>query len=100
MTQVVEDKTELKLKLDDSYVWSPHIFTVGDAALFLPTESHRHIWEENAQLYGHQCVVVRRLKGSYSTGIDDEYDCMFNINEVATLVPEVPQVWLRRLTQA
>jgi len=100
MTQVVEDKTELKFKLDDSYHWTPFIFSVGDAALFLPPESHRHIWEEHAQLYGHGCVVVRRQRGVHTTGIDDEYDCMFNINGTATLVPEVPQVWLRQLTQA
>jgi len=100
MTQVVEDNTTIKKILDDSTHWSPYVFSIGDGALFLPSESHRHIWEEHAQLYGHHCVVVRRQRGVYTTGIDDEYDCMFNINGTATLVPEVPQVWLRRLTQA
>ena len=100
MIQVVEDKTELKLKLDDSYSWSPHIFTVGDLSLFLPTESHREIWEEHSELYGHQCVIINRYKGNYSTGLDDTYDVMFNIDGVGLLVPEVPQVWLRCLSQA
>lgn len=76
-------------------VWKSHIFSTGDWALFLPPESHKDIWGEHSELRGQACVVIRRQPGYHATGIDDEYDVMFNLEGVGYLVPEVPQVWLK-----
>jgi hypothetical protein len=81
-------------------VWKSHIFSTGDWALFLPPESHKDIWGDHSELRGQACVVIRRQPGYHTTGIDDEYDVMFNLEGVGYLVPEVPQVWLKSFGRA
>jgi len=95
---MIEQKTDISIRLDGH--WKPFIFTTGDMALFLPPESHKDIWGQHSELYGQQCVVIRRQRGVTVTGIDDEYDVMFNLEGVGYLVPEVPQVWLKSFSNA
>jgi hypothetical protein len=79
------------------YMWQPFSFDVGDQCLFLPPDSHRQNWEELAEIYSQPGVVVKRSRGVAVTGIDDEYDVIFNINGTATVIQELPGLYLQSL---
>lgn len=91
--RLVDDENREKV----SYLWQPFAFAVGDECLFLPPESHRQVWEHIEYLYSQPGVVLRRLRGVATTGIDDEYDVIFNVNGTATVIEELPGLYLKSL---
>jgi len=50
-----------------------------------------------SELYSQPGVVLKRTRGVSYSSIEDEYDVIFNVNGTATVVTELPGVYLQRL---
>lgn len=80
-----------------AYMWKPWCFDVGDQCLFLPPQSERENWEDLAPLYSQMGVVLKRIRSVAGSGTEDEYDVIFNVNETALVVEEIPGTYLQKL---
>lgn len=104
MLDSTEGNEEMHEKLLDEserssvgYMWKPWVFSIGDQCLFLPPESHRQVWEDMSELYSQPGVILKRTRGVSYSSVDDEYDVIFNINNTATVVTELPGVYLQKM---
>lgn len=80
-----------------AYMWKPWCFDVGDQCLLLPPQTERSSWEEIAPLYSQMGVVLKRIRSIEVSGADDLYDVVFNVNDTALVIEEIPGAYLQRL---
>ena len=75
-------------------------FSVDDQCLFLPPLSEKEDWQDLSELYSQMGVVIQRYRSAGDDHTVDEYDVVFNIRGTATVVEQVPGVYLKSLSQA